>query len=330
MFSPSNAKPGVAQGMHHGFMSYDGTYPTIGHGGGTQGFNTQFAIVPEERFGVVLLTNASGGIRFNEKALDLLIGNSRDDVPTPSGNLPDASSVAGNYVMLRRHKGNVLEPLNFLLGTNLTVDAIDENTITLNAMGMAITYRQTEPYVFRVISFGPMIGRVAYEIRFIMENGSPAGISTGGPFDATIQTFSQSTAALAGGASIAAMSIIFFLIMPIIVLINFLRRKKNKMPLFGHLSNGLLVSGTLLALNNIVLFVRLAVAGVFLQTSIITPHVWTNYILLALMGILLVASLVFFKRDTIRAAHKALYFSTISLLALFVFILWHWNFFVMM
>ena len=328
MLSPSY-NPDKMRGTHHGFISYDGILPTLGHAGGTQGFNTDFAIVPSQRFGVVLLSNANGGIVFNEKVLDLLLGNSRDIVASPLGNLPDASSVVGNYVMLRRHEGNLMQPLSFIFGTNVRVDVIDENTITASIMGMTYTYRQTEPYVFRVISSGP-IGRTGYELRVIMENGSPVGLSMSGPYDSTKQTFSQSMAALAGGAVIAALSIIFFLIMPIIVLIVFLRKKEKQKLLFNHLSTGILLSGTLLTLNNLILILRIGELAPFIPTSLITPHVWINYILLALAILLFIASLIFVKKDIIGTKRKALYFSTISFMTLFIFVLWRWNFFAML
>ena len=60
MLSPGYFNPEIMLGTHHGFMS----------------------------FGVVLLSNANGGMFFNEKVLDLL----------------------------RRHEGNLLQPLNFIFG----------------------------------------------------------------------------------------------------------------------------------------------------------------------------------------------------------------------
>ena len=328
MLSPSFEDPSVMRGTFHGFMSYDGNDFSLGHGGGTQGFNTEFAIVPGERFGVVVLSNASGGALFNEKVLDLLIGNSRDALLTPASGLPDARTVAGNYVMLRRHEGNVLEPLNFILGTNFVVEALDENTITIGAMGMTITYQQVEPYIFRVTSPGAP-ARTGYELRFLMENGNPIGISLSAPMDATIETFSQSMTALFGNAAIAVVSILFFLLAPIFLFIGFLRKKEKAAPLFHHVSNGLLLSGTGLALNNLALFFRLAAVAPIIQTSMINVHIWINYLLLALAGVSLLASLVV-RKDTIRTKRKALYVVTIAFTALFSFVLWNWNLFVIM
>ena len=340
IFSPSYSNHKIMRGTYHGFFRYDGIYPTFGHSGGTDGFASEFAIVPSKRFGVILLTNSAAGIHINSKILDFLLGNSMSTTIPLADNLPDASSVTGNYVRLRRHEGNLLEPFNFLLGTNMRVDAIDENTITINTNGLILTYQQTEPYVFRIISSDGPVGHMAYKIHFKMVNGKPAGISTSGSFDATIQTFSQSMIAFAGGASIAVISTLFFLIMPVIVLKRFLRRKE-KASLFNHISNGLLFAGTLFALNFIILVSRILMAVPFIQTFMITPHIWINYILLVLAGLLFAASLVLLKKGEFSSVshcfrgkrfhekRKVLYFSTISFLALFIFVLWHWNFFAM-
>jgi len=328
MLSPSYTSPDIMRGTLHGFMSYDGVLPTVGHGGGTAGFSTDFAIVPSERFGVIVLTNSVVGMGFYEKVLDLLVGNSRDSVVSPSG-LPDAQSVAGDYIMLRRHEGNLLEPLNFLFGSNIRVDATSENTIEINVMGMTVQYRQIEPYVFRAISSSPMVARVGYELRFQMENGSPIGISMSAPFDATVQTFSQSTTALVCGAVIVVISALFFLIAPIAVFLKFLRKKEKGTTSFHFFSSSFLLSGTLLALNNLILFLRLGANAPFIPSSMVNLHIWVSYILLALTSLFFLASLGVWRRDVITKKHKVFYLITVLVMALFVFVLNSWNFFVL-
>ena len=330
MLSPSYHNSSIMRGTYHGFMSYDGIYATLGHSGGTQGFNTEFAIVPSERFGVIMLSNAAGGMEFNNQVLDLLIGNQMNSITPLADNLPDAASVAGNYVMLRRHQGNMLEPLNFLFGTNLRVDAVDQNTIAVNMMGMTLTYRQTEPYLFRLIASESALGRVAYELYFRMENGRPIGVSPSGPFDATSQTLAQSMPALLGQAIIAVISMIFFLLVaPIIILVKFLRKKAGKASAFNHLSNGLWLAGALLVLNSLVLIIRIGAVAPFISAQLVNMHIWLNYLLAALIGILLVASLVSWRKNLAKASHKVFYFLTIVMVMLFVIVLGVWNFFVL-
>jgi len=344
MLSPSYSNPRALRGTRHGFLAYDGIYPALGHSGGLPGFNTEFVIVPSHRFGIIALSNAAGGMGVIEKIVDLLIGNSMNAVFPQADNLPDAASVAGTFVSLRRHEGNVLEVANIIMGTHMRVTAIDENTITLTMTvlplpGMpgeiVITYRQIEPYLFRAISASSVIdrrlARDMHELYFVMENGQPVRISTSGSFDATPQTFSQSMAAFIGGSVIAYGSFVFFLIAPIVVLVKRLRRKTAGTSPFSRINNGLLFCGMLLGVNFLVSEMRMiaALSSGDLHSSIVVPHIWINYVLLALSAALFVVSLVFFAKSEIATKRRVFYFSTVGVLASFLFVLWQWNFFVM-
>jgi len=307
MLGPSFADPKILRGTHHGFFSYDGIYPTIGHSGGTVGFGSQFAIVPSHQFGVVVLCNARsayGSGIFMDKVLDLLSGSSRDSVLSSPGNLPDAANVAGIYVSLMRSEGNIFEPLNIILGTHMIVEAIDENTTTLTIGGVTTTYRQIEPYVFRAISAGCAAGflrlRTMYEIYFRMENGQPIGISSSYINDATLQTFGQSMLAFAGGLGLLMISTIYFFVISIIIFTGFLREKNRGVAPFYHASNGLIICGLMFAANWISTEIRFLSSVMFIQTSTIIPHVWINYILLVLLSLLLIVSLVFWKKAKLR------------------------------
>jgi len=331
MLSPSYADRKQMRGMYHGFFRYDGIYPTFGHGGGTGGFGSELAVVPSERFGVVVLTNSVVGMTINAKILDLLLGNGSTTIQ-PTSNLPNAATVAGNYVLFRRHTGNVVEPLNFILGTNLRVDAIDENTLNLNVMGMTLTYRQVEPYVFRLISADSGIAHTIPEIYF-----TPEGRILMGAFSAERQTFRQSMPFFIVCMAVVLISALFFLITPVILLFRFLlalraahvKSKDKTTSTFNYLSNGLLIVGTLFSLNYIFSVLRVAEANVFMQTSIVTPHIWLNYILLVIAIALIVASQMRLKKDNITLMGKKYYYLIVSLLAFFTLVMLNWNYFVM-
>jgi len=341
MLSPSYSAP--LRSTHHGFISYDAVLPALGHSGGHPGFNTEFVIVPSERFGIAILTNAQGGVTLIEKILDLVIGNTMGDVPFID-NLPDARSVEGTFVLLRRNAGNLIEAANAIAGTNMIIEAIDENTITLtrslppipglSGEDLIITYRQVAPYLFRAVDANSTIARYlarnAYEIYFIMENGQPIGISKSGVVDATIMTFGQGMTALVLGQIMTYGSAVFFLVALIVILIKFLR-KREKVTIFHHLSNALLFCGLLFGLNLIIADVRL-IAGMTsgLHFYMFAPHIWMNYILIILSFVLIVTSLVFLAKDKVAIKRKVLYFSSIISLVMFVFVLWTWNFFVLL
>jgi len=341
LLSPSYTAP--LRGTHHGFMTYDAVLPAVGHSGGHPGFNTDFVIVTSEGFGIIVLTNAQGGLSIIEKLLDLVLGNTMGDVSAVNG-LPDARGVEGTFVLLRRNAGNIIEPANSMLGTHIAVSAIDENIITLTrglppipgitGEDSIITYRQVAPNLFRAIDANSVMAhymaRTMYEIYFIMENGQPIGISMRGPIDATIMTFSQSMTALVLGQIATYGGTLFFLIASIIVLIRLLR-KKGTNTAFRHLSNGLLLCGLLFGINLIIADMRM-IAGMAggLHFYMFASHIWINYILLAVTVLLFATSMVFFVRDKTSAKRKILYFASIASLGVFLFALWQWNFFVMM
>ena len=329
------------RGTNHGFLTYAAVYPTLGHGGNLPGFTTNFEIVPSQRFGLVVLSNATDGGRIVEKIFDLVIGCGMDAALPVIENLPDAASVAGSFLFLRRTEGNIMEGANNLT-RNWRVDAIDENTITLTwvvpaGMGpdIVITYRQIAPYLFRAISAtddARSMARGMYEIYFIMENGSPVKISTSWIADATLQTFGQTMTAFMISMAISGASALFFLAMSVAVLVSLLRRKGKGANAFTRLSNGLLFCGALFSVNWLVFEARYMMTmetSSFRSLAFATPHVVINIALLVLSVAAFAASLAFFRKAQIPARRKVLYFSTVAFLALFIFNVWQWNFFAM-
>ena len=329
LLSPSSNSQAL-RGTHHGFISYDGVLPSIGHSGATVGFSAEFVLVPSERFGIILLNNSLHGQVMSVELLDLFLGDSMDTVATLVENLPNAESVAGTFVSLRRNVDNILEPWDFMLGTHTEVVAIDSNTITIGG----VIYRQIEPFVFRAVATDGTVearfdARLSYEIHFTVENGQVIGMSRGGSSHSTVQTFSQSMLVFLTSLSILLISTVFFLVMSIITFIRFLRRKDRKANYFGFMSGGLLLTGVLFTINFIVLEGRLIMASRLIQSYMVAPHVWINYILLIISSVLFVISLVLSKRGD-ATKRKVLHFSTATLLALFIVVLWNWNYFVIM
>ena len=334
MLSPSSD---TLLGMYHGFISYDGVYHAIGHGGGTAGFNAEFALVPSQRFGVVSLTNTAGGMLLNGKILDLLIGDSRDNMMHSPAGLPNAASVEGAFTTLRRNEGNFLEGIDPIMAPPIVITAIDENTITLSMGGAVLTYRQIAPYLFRIAdtdgsAIASLLARQTQELRFIMEDGQPVGIDMYGPGGATPTTFGQTMLSFLLGLVLSIICILFFVVMSIIVFIKFLiKRKTNR---FNLLSSGLLVCGLLFSINNVLfeLMTIPAMQTMSILTSQIMPHIWANYVILALTIVTLVASLIFFVKDkeSITKKRKVLYFLTIAFMVIFILAAWSWNYFMIL
>ncbi len=86
----------------HGFWEYDGKVRGLGHGGNTSAMSSNMVIVPEERFGVIVLTNASGEMALTYGLMDLLIGKSETQLEASKIDLPSSKEVEGMYISARQ------------------------------------------------------------------------------------------------------------------------------------------------------------------------------------------------------------------------------------
>ncbi|MCL2531034.1 MAG: beta-lactamase family protein [Oscillospiraceae bacterium] len=329
MLSPTIPHPEIAWAVSHGFLTYDGVLSGIGHGGGTMGFNTDFIMIPEERFAVIAFSNANGGAALIGRVMDVILGNSWDAVPPSPAGLPDARDLAGEFVGLRRAYGNFMESMNALiLGTNMFITAIDENTIEVVAQGQTLTYRQVAPYTFRIVNAeGPMaafIARMAYEIYFVMEDGVPVRIQLPNGFDATRATFGQSMVGTLLYMAVWYAIIIFFIVMSIILLIRALRRKRESNA-FTRLHAGLILCGLAFAVNDIILAIRIFSVVPFLSAGILPPHIRINWIVLLVAAVTFVLSLVAMFKCKVPTKSKVFHFIVAALLAVLAVLMWSSN-----
>ena len=327
MFAPSALDPSLLRGTYHGFLRYDGVFPSVGHGGNTIAFSSNFAVVPSQRFGFVVLTNVASEPSLIWGIQDLLLGSS--PISPAAGSLPSASSVEGNFVTARRTEGTLLEFLPYFMMNRIR--AVGENTIRLSLGPYSATYRQVAPYVYRLVSFDAPggVGMMAYEIHFRMDGGRPVLLALGNGFDLTPLPRGRGMPVLIGSLAATAIGMVFFLVMPVVLLIMFLRKKDKAIARFNFFSNGLMLCGTLAALNLGLFGLRGGVINNFRTFAELAPHVWANYALLALSVPLLVASVVFLIREHARvsARREVLFSVTVSLLALMFVVLRDWNFF---
>ena len=337
MFSSSALDPDSRPMTHHGFLQYRGLVDAIGHGGDTLASSANFGIVPEERFGWVVLTNVSDEMDIRFGLTDLLIGTTMNQEQPLSNNLPSATAVEGRFVSLRRIEGVLFEFANYL--GMLQVSAIDENTIQLSMAGLGYaTYMQVEPYVFRVISTtSPAFNTIFNELRFVMEDGRPVHVHIPNAFDMTPLPQGRTMPFLIAYLIIAIVSALFFVIMPIVLLVRFLVRKirgkaTSNQTKFRFFNVALLVSGLVILLNNVMAAMTgLANYSVFTSAAL-NPHIMANYFLAGLSAILLLVSIFFFRKEIgdIRIKSRVFYGVTAALLVLFIFTLQNWNFFVLL
>ena len=333
IFTPSSLNPVRFPGTYHGFMRLTGVVLTFGHGGGLPTSSTLFAIEPESRFGFAVFTNVGDEIDIVTGLHDLLMGNAMAYVPPSPDNLPSAESVEGRFIFSNQF-GGFLEMANYFNIVQIT--AIDSNAIELSMMGgITATYRQVLPYVFQRIS---LEGRQMHlnllwsELRFDVEDGVLRHVNIGGGFDLVPLPPGRSMPFLLASLIGAVLSGAFFLIAPTALSVLFIirRKKQRTRTLFDTFSTGFLLSGTLLVLNFLVFFARIAI-NVFRTSTEVAPHIWMNYVLAGLMVLLFAASLWSWRTTgEARIKRKVLFVVTTISAALFIFLLLNWQFFVIL
>ena len=340
LFSPSSIDHANFPGTHHGFMSQSGAMPAFGHGGDAIGHVAYFNVVPETRFGFVVLANTAGAInpieasdiRFDIEAL--LLGQ---DVVTPPTieNLPNATEVEGIFARGRSMDGTFLEFLDFLMVPPVRIRAVDYNNIELT-MGIFGTssYQQVAPHAFVRTSSDNTILPAALgdELYFRMEDGEVVQLHIGNGNDFLPRASFRSDVDLISSLVMIVVTASFFLVMPIVLLISRLRnRKKGVKPTrFSWLSSGLILSGTLLVLNNLISLARILVINMFRTSAEMAPHIWINYFLTGLIAMFFIGSLVSFRGEVLPMKRKIFYAVTVVLALVLVFVLYNWNFFVLL
>jgi CubicO group peptidase (beta-lactamase class C family) len=334
LFSPSFLEQDNRPGTYHGFVRFVGASPSFGFGGDTAAFASSFVVVPEERFGVIVIANADTELNLRLGIPDLLLGNNFDQVQPATSDLPSAAAVEGSFINARSFAGGFLEFMDYVFMPMLEVTAADESTITLSwgAFG-STTYRQVEPYVFHMVSSDSYLGNllIGSEIQFRMENGKPVQVLVSSVGDFLALSNVRSTPSLILSAAVAISSTLFFLLMPVILLIVYLRnRKKGINPSrFALISNGLLLCGTLLVINNLFSLVRIII-NVSRTASEMAPHIWINYTFAGLSILLLIVSLMSLRGEKIHTSRKVIYIITLFFVASLIFALQDWNFFVLL
>lgn len=335
LFSPSSLDP-YRPGMHHGFLPFPGVFPGIGHGGNLPGFTTEFVIVPELQFGFALLTNVGEEWYLIPAIRQLLLGN--PPTPTIGNNLPNAQAVEGRFITTKRFGGTFVEFLSFAgMGglPHARVSALDENRIffDLAHMGQAV-FVQTAPYVFQIYdpTEAPFLALFFQELRFMFEDGVPTHMVVKGLEDFTALPVGRTMPFLIASLVGVIVSIVFFLVAPIVLFILFLvrRKKQNTRTRFDYFTTGFLLLGTLLMLNNLVLFGLFGI-NPFRTVIEVAPFIWINYILAGLVGLLLIGSIWSWRiAGEESTKRKVLFVITAVCSVLFIAVLHNWNFFVLL
>lgn len=327
MFIQSHAMGPGMTGFSHGFIEWDGEYRGLGHGGNTIAFTAQLNIVPEERFGVIILTNASNELEITSGLTEALIGKRVKPVPTSSDNLPSAHMVEGTYISARRMHYGFLKLYNYL--QLLQVKAIDYNLIELKLAGQTSQLVQTHPYLYeRVKANGPIFDHHFGTIYFHLgDEGSVQKMS--GDF---LPVSSMTLNILYGSLVIVILYAAYTLVSLIALFIGFLHHKQkdtklgSKQKTIKRHHTVLLISGATALVNNAVLIIRMLINN-YRSFSEVMYHILLNYPLVALSVINACCIFFFWKKADMTLKQKTFYGTTIAVTCAFYIVLAGWDFF---
>lgn len=329
MLSPSYNVDGESVGTSHGFFEYVGEYRTLGHGGNTAAFSSQFAIVPEERFGIVILTNACLEMNILFGLQDLLLGKKDSAIKLPDKQLPSSREVAGQYVPMERQEGNFVDFAKYI--SLYKVDATNTNEITMSIGSYKGTYLQTKPYYYELIDDNIPFFRNAYPIlRFRMEDDTVKQIIVGHGMDLSILPQGRTMPFLIGSVIVLLANILFFFIAPIILLIVAIKNRKKQLDpenkRFNLYHSILLLCGTVTIVNNLIPSAKIMINN-FRTFAEMKPHILLNYPLLLVSIIVSIFSFNSMKKASITRIRKVMYLVTIIMLILLFTLLIGWNYF---
>jgi len=329
MLSPSYDLDGEMVGTAHGFFQYTTEKPSFGHGGNTAAFSSQFAVVPEERFGIVILTNAYLEMNILFGLQDLILGNQIDEATVPDIELPSTSEVEGKYVPMERQEGNFVDFAKYI--SLYEIKSEGPNKITMNIGPYEGTYLQTEPYHYEIIEDKIPLFRNAYPVlRFRIEDDDVKQIIVGNGMDLSSLPSGRTVPFLTGSIIILIVNILFFTILPIILLISLIKGRKKKLDSFNKrykLYYYLLVLfGTVTIINNLIPPAKIMISTFHTFTAM-KPHIILNYPLFLGTLVTLILSTKYLYKARVSNKTKLLHFATIVLLVLLFVLLFHWNFF---
>ncbi|QUH25225.1 serine hydrolase domain-containing protein [Serpentinicella alkaliphila] len=329
MLSPSYDINGEMVGTSHGFFEYVGNYRTLGHGGNTAAFSSQFAVVPEERFGIVILTNAYLEMNILFGLQDLLLGKDYSDIKVPNEELPSSKKVTGRYIPVDRQEGNFVAFTEYF---NLyTVKATDQNTIMMNIGPYNGTYLQTKPYYYELIDDNiPFFRNMYHVIRFKIENDAVKHVFVGNGVDLSPLPTGRTMPFLISSLIILLVNILFFIIAPAVLIITIIKDKNkgfhqgNKR--FNLYFLVLVLLGLVTLTNNLIPTYKIMISS-FRTFAEMKPHILLNFPLLIATITVAVLSFISVRKASISRGFKALYLISIVLLISLFSLLFHWNYF---
>ncbi|MEK5145846.1 serine hydrolase domain-containing protein [Psychrobacillus sp. FSL K6-4615] len=277
--------PGVA----HGFWErFSGDNRVIEHSGNLVGFTSQLALVPDQNFGLSILTNVADeatGIRTD--LITALVGEAEKPLQvSPSEN---DGVVQGTYRMARGIYSNFLSILPIISNGDIVVSENAKGGIDVKIPGEKETFQYTEtnPFFYeRVINHKTILdksGMDTNQLAFEVDNEQKVTkMSFGIVSDFTsVKTIDR----VSFNMILISICLLAFFLYTLFFLFNFIRRfiKARKEPVRklskGYVTAAILAStGTIVTLNIIILFVRFT-SDNFQILSPLRIHLFVNWLL---------------------------------------------------
>ena len=330
MLSPSYDRSGAFIGSYHGFMRYHGEQVILSHGGDYAPINSShFIIVPEERFGLIFLTNAGSEFAIRSALFDLLISD-HSSIVTPLSNLPDPNQISGLYVSARRSEGNFTELFDYL--SLATIEVIGENRISMSYMGFEMIYEQVAPYVYLFREGTPhsILGHMMSRLEFEVADGLVTHVRVGNGWDLSPLPSNRTMPILTGSVAVVISSMIYFLLTTIVLLIPAIRAKKPDKPFnkqFSRYQLATAISGIALIINSAIAILRFATNMFGALAAQFQPHIVLNYALTVIAVAFIILSLVSLKNGSVSIKRKISFGVMVSMIVLLCTVLMSWNFY---
>jgi len=147
----------------HGFWETEYSVRALGHSGNTDSFASNFTFAPDERFGIVVMTNQAGDIPMCYGLTRELYGRYMPSEYT--GDMPDARELAGLYYMSRRPVFGFTKIMGVIMSM-LPLEAVDGNSIII---ANEAVYTQISPYIYQHSGENDFLGSLEY-IHFATDN----------------------------------------------------------------------------------------------------------------------------------------------------------------
>ncbi|MCL2412401.1 MAG: beta-lactamase family protein, partial [Treponema sp.] len=232
----------------HGFMEHFGAVRALGHGGNTAAFTALFTLAPEERFGLVVMTNQASETAICFGLTRALFGEFVP--PLYSGDFPDANELTGMFTMARRQVRGFANLLTSL--TIFPVRGIDENTLNIGGA----TFVQVSPYVFRNTGGGIAIMDLFDFVVFETVGGNVSRLSVM-YFDFLPLSIGRLIINF-GSAFLFALCILNIPVALVIIIIGAVRNRKKGIPCnrMKKLNIALFTSMAAVTVNNVIFAIR--------------------------------------------------------------------------